>query len=405
MSSSVNTGLGIAVGAREIRAVLVRRDAIQWHGVSPISGAHHIAIALRDLLLTAPKLDRRTRLTVAVSPAWVQVKPLLGRPAVKPARLARQLLRENQRAFFLWKGSAAIIVESEPSKAAVWGAAFDEDVIGQVTQALRATRTAGRLAVPAVVAIVAALPNRPIVWSDDEHWFEIEGNRDEIRRVERISSRSLSGSPDLPAALGRLGEDATRFVDAYAAAVAPRQLVLSCQLRSDASAAPMWVRMRGVAAAIALSASIGFAAFGPAYRAARFTKTAERELDRNRLERLELARNESELRRVTQVLNHVESFRAQRGRVTRVLGELAESIPESTAILTFHVDSLEGAFTAIAPHVADVLPELVKARDIIGPRIVGSVTHEMIGGVAVERASFRFRRSLASVGAPRRAAQ
>jgi hypothetical protein len=243
------------------------------------------------------------------------------------------------------------------------------------------------------------------VWSDDEHWFEIEGNRAEIRRVERISSRSLSGSPDLPAALGRLGEDATRFVDAYAAAVAPRQLVLSCQLRSDASAAPMWVRMRGVAAAIALSASIGFAAFGPAYRAARFTKTAERELDRNRLERLELARNESELRRVTQVLNRIESLRAQRGRVTRVLGELAESIPESTAILTFHVDSLEGAFTAIAPHVADVLPELVKARDIIGPRIVGSVTHEMIGGVAVERASFRFRRSLASVGAPRRAAQ
>jgi hypothetical protein len=63
-----------------------------------------------------------------------------------------------------------------------------------------------------------------------------------------------------------------------------------------------------------------------------------------------------------------------------------------TAMLTFHVDSVEGAFTAIAPHVADVLPELANAREIVEPRIVGSVTREVLGGVHVERASFRFRR-------------
>lgn len=405
MSSSVSNGLGIAVGALEIRTVLVRRRAIEWHGVAPISGVHNIGIALRDLLLTAPRLDRRTRVTVAVSPEWVQVKSLLGRPAVKPARLARQLLRENQRAFFLCKGSAAIIVESELSKAAVWGAAFDRDVIDQVTQALRVTRAAGRLAAPAVVAIAAAFPNQSVVWSDGEHCFEIEGNRDGIRRVERIPRRSASGSSNLPAALEYLDYDAIRFLDAYAAAVAPRKLVLSWQLSSDASRTQVWARMRGAAAVVALSASMAFAALGPAYRARSLTRMAERELDRNRLVRLELARNEGELRRVTQVLNHVELFRGQRGRVTRVLGELAESIPESTAILTLHVDSLEGAFTAIAPHVADVLPELVNVRDVIAPRIVGSVTHEVVGGVSVERASFRFRRSVASAGAPRRAAQ
>jgi len=50
------------------------------------------------------------------------------------------------------------------------------------------------------------------------------------------------------------------------------------------------------------------------------------------------------------------------------------------------------SFTAIAPHIADVLPELASVDGLESPRIVGSVTREVIGGVHVERATFRFRR-------------
>jgi hypothetical protein len=135
-----------------------------------------------------------------------------------------------------------------------------------------------------------------------------------------------------------------------------------------------------------------FAAIGPGVRARAAASIADAELLRNRRAQLELARSENDLRRMTQMLNRIESFRAERGRVTHVLGVLARAVPESTAMLTFHVDSVEGAFTAIAPHVADVLPELANAREIVEPRIVGSVTREVLGGVHVERASFRFRR-------------
>jgi hypothetical protein len=127
-------------------------------------------------------------------------------------------------------------------------------------------------------------------------------------------------------------------------------------------------------------------------RARKFARAAEISLGRSRTLAIELAQSESELRRVTEILNRIESFRLEREKVTRVLGDVAQAIPDSTAILTFHVDSVEGAFTAIAPHVADVLPELADVRDVIAPRIVGPVIREILGGVHVERASFRFRR-------------
>ena len=59
------------------------------------------------------------------------------------------------------------------------------------------------------------------------------------------------------------------------------------------------------------------------------------------------------------------------------------------------------SFVAIAPHVADVLPELVSVEEVSGPRIVGSVTREVIGGARVERAAFRFRRARPPTAKPR----
>jgi hypothetical protein len=170
-------------------------------------------------------------------------------------------------------------------------------------------------------------------------------------------------------------------------------MTLAWRLQSDEARSRARARAGNAVLVTVLLAAAGFAALGPGLRARNFVRVADAELTKNRRAQLELARTESDLRRVTQLLNRVESFRAERGRVTRILGELAQSIPDSTAMLTFHVDSVEGAFTAIAPHVADVLPELATVDGIVAPRIVGSVTREVLGGVHVERAGFHFRRS------------
>ena len=160
---------------------------------------------------------------------------------------------------------------------------------------------------------------------------------------------------------------------------------------------PVRVRLiaqaRRTAIVVATGTAAAFAAFGPGIHASRVARESEAELQRLRGAQLSLARDEAELRRITDFLNRVESFRAQRGRITRVVGALSQALPESTAMLSFHVDSVEGSFTAVAPHIADVLPELGSIEMISAPRIVGSVTREVIGGVRVERAAFRFRRS------------
>jgi hypothetical protein len=393
MIAASRNRLGVAIGSREIRAVLVRAGAIEWHASTRISKDNDIAASLQELLTRAPRLTGGVRVTVVVSPAWVQVKPLMGLPPVKSIRLTEELLRENQQAFYLWKGSPALIAGIQVTNGgATWGAAFDRDVVQQITGGLRAARLSVRRVTPAVAAIVAAIANRPVLWTDGDDSFELEGDRAGIRRLNRVTFNQAADASALPATLVEIGDDALRFADAYAAAVGPRSLALSLELQPDASRRLAWTRVRRVVTATAACAAAAFAAFGPGMRARKFARAAEVSLGRSRALEIELARNESELRRVTEILNRIESFRLEREKVTRVLGDVAEAIPDSTAMLTFHVDSVEGAFTAIAPHVADVLPELAEVREVIAPRIVGPVTRESLGGVHMERASFRFRR-------------
>jgi hypothetical protein len=393
MNAVTRNRLGVAIGNREIRALLVRAGAIEWHAATAIFAGHDIAASLQEVLKSAPREITGVRVTVVVSPAWVQVKPLLGLPPLKSTRLTEALLRENQQAFYLWKGAPALIADIQTTNgSATWGAAFDRDVVQQVASGLQAARLNVRRLTPVVVAIVAATANRQVRWTDGDDSFELEGDRGGIRCLNRITSSEVSDGSALPATLAELGDDALRFADAYAAAVAPRALALSLELQADESRTRAWARVRRVATATAVCAAAAFAAFGPGMRARRFARAAEMSLARSRAFQIELAQNESELRRVTDMLNRIESVRLERGKVMQVLGDVAQSIPDSTAMLTFHVDSAEGAFTAISPHVADVLPELADVREVIAPRIVGSVTREILGGVQVERASFRFRR-------------
>ena len=77
----------------------------------------------------------------------------------------------------------------------------------------------------------------------------------------------------------------------------------------------------------------------------------------------------------------------------RLVAQLGQSLPESTAIVSLRVDSVEGSFIAVAPHVTDVLGELGSVDRIQNARIVGGVTREAIAGARVERAALRFLRT------------
>ena len=352
--------IGVAIDAAELRAVLVESGVVRWHATTRLVAAQSANDALRDLFVGAPSAARRARTTVVLSREWVQAKPLPGFPAVKSARLASQLLRQNEQSFFLATGRTRTIVDLHvAADGTPWGAAFDTGVLDEISRGA----TSARLKLVRVAPLVVAL-----------------------------SALDASGDARAPAALQPIGEDAASYLGAYAAAFAPRRLPLAWHPPSHRRHPRRWTIAGRAVAYAALSAAAAFAALAPAIRAARSSRDLERQLEELRPRQAEVQRTQLELTRVTDAMNRIAAFSAHRGEVTRLLATLSRVIPESTALLTVRIDSVDGAFTAIAPRVADVMPTLVTENGIVAPRIVGSMTREVTGGAQVERAAFRFRR-------------
>ena len=389
----MRTRIGLSIGARDVRAVWVESGAVRWHRSVALESAARIDDALRALLDDVPRTLTRARANVVLSPAWVQVKSLCGLPPVQSRRAANQLLRQNQQAFFLWKGQPGILADIHvDSDGGAWGAAFVPDILESLARALRARRvTLGQIA-PAVSALAAVVSDSRFCWSDGADLFELETNRRELRRVRCVTSTSDVEAAPLPERLRTVGGEAGEYLAAYAAAVAPRRLPLGWRPRADAVRLRRWKRAARVAACVALLASVMFALAAPGIRAARYADAWRHELSRARAAQTELARVQSDLRRVSEALDRIAAYDAGRGGITVALASLSRSLPDSTAFLTIHLDSANGSFTAISPHVTDVLPALDDTETIVAPRIMGSVTRDVIGGATIERAAFRFRR-------------
>jgi hypothetical protein len=193
--------------------------------------------------------------------------------------------------------------------------------------------------------------------------------------------------------LASVGADASDFIAAYCAALtSPRRSFVWRPIPSSADARTM-ARVRVGAAAAALVVSVFAALAAPGVRMMLAARTMSHELDRLRTLEIEMGRIDGELRRVSAQLDRIDAFRAARGRFALLLGALSQSLPDSTALVSLRVDTLEASFVALAPHAADILPQIASIDDVAAPRIVGPIGRETIGGVRIERATIRFRRT------------
>ena len=387
--------ISISVGSHDVCALWIESGELRWHARAPLADRGGLNAALHTLRSAAPRALGRARVTIVLSPRWVDTKQLHGLPAVGSARLATELLRENERSFFLWHDRPATIVAQFGRDGAAWGAAFDTEFLDGLAHAVQATRLRVVDIAPAVSALAAAFPNRRLAWSCGEHAFAIQGSRDGLIHLQRQIADDNVESPSVPDLLRSLGADAARFLPAYAAAVVRRRLPLGWRPGADPVRLRRQNHIVNAAACIALITAGAAAALAPGLRAVLLTKASERELQRLSVTQRELASTQSELRRVSDALDGAARFTADRGAVTRMLAAFSEAAPESTAILDIRVDSVEGSFTAIAPRVAELLPALATADGIVAPQITGAVARQTIVGARLERASFRFHRALA----------
>jgi hypothetical protein len=392
----MTTRLGLEVRERELCAVMLRSGTLCWHGRVTLADSVPLSESVAELLATAPRRGLvRAQLRVALGLGSAQVKRLHGLPSLRHRSQMTQLLRENAGALFLRTFGAAVIPEvHRTGDGQCWGALLDRAALEMVVVAAQHCRWRVVLVVPTISALARVHVSGVLVLSDGAHHVELTTDRGELRGVRRVSAGAAQLT--IPAPLRELGEDAVAFVGAYAAALSARNDPLAWTPEASPARATAIRRAKLTAWTVALAAACAAAVVAPTLRAALFVRREGASAIRTRATELEVARTDAELLRATQLLNAVDAFDASRGQLTRMLAALGQAIPESTAIVALRVDSIEGSFVAVSPHVADLLAELGSVDQMAGARIVGSLTRETLAGARLERATFRFRRPRAA---------
>lgn len=386
--------LGVSIHSGEVRALLVQRGVVRWHASVPCEFSAATAVEVfASLLATLPKRLGIRRATVAIGPAWCQVKHIEGLPAVRDLAMLTRLLHENSMSFFLRNlGRLAVSDIVRFADGTLWASAFDQEIAMSAIEALKRYRFANACVVPSVTAVAGLAPAGVHVWRDGEHTMELTVDEHRLlRRVRRASSDDETQPPTLSDPLAKLGNDSWVSAAAFGAATtkpAPFAWRPAPDPRRVARAARVRV---SIGALLATAASVAVLV-APSVRAAQTVRDGSAVMKALRATQTEVARAQGELRRIASTLDRVEQFREQRGKTTMLLGAISQALPESTALVTLRIDSLDGNFIALTPHASDILPQLVSVTEMLQPRIVGSLTKEMLGAAQLERATVRFKR-------------
>jgi hypothetical protein len=387
--------LGVSIHSGEVRAVLVRRGVVRWHASVPCEFSATTAAEVFALLLaTLPKRFGIRRATVAIGPAWCQVKHIEGLPAVRDLAMLTRLLHENSMSFFLRSaGRLAVSDVVRYADGTLWASAFDQEIATSAIEALKRLRFANACVVPSVTAVAGVVPAGVHVWRDGEHAMELTLDEHRVlKRVRRVSGEDETQAPTLSDPLAKLGDDAWVSAAAFGAATSHKRAPFAWRPAPDPRRVARAARLRIGVGALFATAALVAALAAPGVRAARTVRDGSAEMSALRLAQTEVARTQGELRRIASTLDRVEQFREQRGKTTLLLGAISQALPESTALVTLRLDSLDGNFVALTPHAADILPQLVSVSELLQPRIVGSLTKEMLGAAQLERATVRFKR-------------
>jgi hypothetical protein len=331
--------VGLVLGPGSVRAVVVRGAVVVWSGERSLTNDEPLRATLRELLASAPRRRRRRiGLGVVVESPHAQVRRLEGLPSLD-GRLTARLVRENAPALFLKRDAGLAVAKVHCVGGAVWGAALDRNVVADVTAVARELRF-----VPRGIAAASEFLNRSSAHDLPATAASVDA------RTPLVWTRDQAGD---------VGE------------MRPRRVIL-------AGLGVVGVALASAAATIA--------------RDAWEEKQMLRELAVHRTSEAEARRALSELRRVSTSLDERRTFDSKRGRLTGLIQEVASVLPESTAIVSLHVDSLDVNLVVLGPRLTEVVPALAGTTPAQSARIVGAVSHEVVDGAPFQRAATRFRR-------------
>jgi Tfp pilus assembly protein PilN len=148
---------------------------------------------------------------------------------------------------------------------------------------------------------------------------------------------------------------------------------------------------RLIAAGLVCVASLATAVLAPVLSSRHQARIAQRTLRILGDSATVAQRTELDLSAVSNQLEALQAFAAQRRSMTLLLADLTRTLPSDVSLTSLRVDGDGGTLTALAPRGGAVISDLQAARMITSPTVVGSVTAEGSGSDRLERVSVRFR--------------
>ena len=401
--------MGVFVGKTTVRAIALARGRVIWAAEAELDD-DRLSDAIVELLHEAPvslglsaKL-RRPTLVVAAGASRSQVRWLRGLPPVRHADMLAALVQENAGRFFLRNGVPLVTSVAFPeSDGESWAAAIEEPVVVAARAAARRSGLTLAAVVPAAVAVARARGDGRHVIADGEFACEIDvagGQLETVRRLpvrvgdgERPMSRAVAEESPVEReawALAALGEHASRFSEAFAAAV----LGVTAEplaLRADGAGGPGVERARLIVPAIVALLAMTCALFAPAFASVRAERSAREELSALAARRLPADRAEKELALVSDALGEFVRFDRGRRSQLELLHDLTAALPEQTALVSLRVDSAAGTATILGDRAATMLSALEHVEGIASPALTGPITREVVAADELDRVAVRFR--------------
>jgi hypothetical protein len=385
--------IGISISRDALRMVMVRGSAVIWRGEALVRNPDVLAGELDALIATAPRNRWHKREVVgAIGPYAAQLKRVAGVPGSAGDRALSDAVRVNATRFFLRNGAPLVTSSVLRRDGEFWCAALHAPVVAALAEACRIRGMRFRGCVPSAVALGAALTDGRVVWSDGDAVEEVilrGGACAGARRVHSDERVTTAMRPPLAA----LEPDAARFADAYGAAIAGAR----SPLLVDPSAAPRARRQRAlVRASLALCLLITTVGVmvGPAIRAIFRERSAIERLNELGARSAAPLTAMRDLASATQVVRRVDAFASSRRPMVVLLGSLSQLLPDSTAIISLHVDSIGGTLVALTPVGNTILPDIARASGVVSAEITGAVTRETVAGATLQRlvTAFHFAR-------------
>jgi len=386
--------LGLGIARDRVSAVLLDGEVVRWVHWRPRDAGTPLADALRALLADCP-LSRfvRPRVIAAVGPSAVQLKRLTELPSLTDPRVLAAVVREHVDRFFLKNDQPLVFSGARvESPGRVWIAAFEAPVVTDLIEASRDLRLRLHGIVPTAVALRSVLTESEISWSDGDVRILIKYGDHELTSLRCVpDTDAVRVPPAFVASLAALGARAYDVMDAAGAAHLPRGEAIVLRVKDlHRRATPS--RRRLSVAAVACAIAVVFAMLSSGLASSLVVRRAHARHTLIASRASAAARDERALAATSIALAALSAFVRTHRSMALVLAQVTRALPEGSTLLALEIDSTgAGNLVAIAPHAAAVVDAVERVPVFTSPEIVGAVTHESLGGRAVERVILRFR--------------